>query len=412
MKTLTGIPGFPVASFLFVLLALFGCGSEENRTATEREPADTGGASVEEAAVEETSAPEETTMMEKTSPGEEEETAQVEETTGEPAEYTEIPEGDDTVYGDAPDPAFDFIIPDLIANSSGEIMLPAELPDELQNVAIEGTGPADANTKIPEWGVVFTDYEQETTFDLPARVNRKGGIKSAPAPAGYEYTVPEGFEASTYETLTLSDGTQAALAYVAPTGLSNTAPHWEGGFLRGSTVFTYDIFDADVSYEEAQAFVGSMVEVLNDEYGGTLPESSPPADTASPSQEEMSSGEPLDTFVNDYWVAVGQCDWATTYSYLSASGQAEFTEEEWIYAQESRENETPTCSGSGVFSAEIIPGGYGAGEGGTVDVTLYCGDGTEVLIPGFGVAVNVVDDMGAYERVLTPENVADVRGYL
>lgn len=299
-----------------------------------------------------------------------------------------------------PDPAFDFLLPDLQTVTSGTIMLPAKLPKDLQNVAIQGEGPADPSMKIPEYELVFMSKPADSTFEDPYNTITTGNLSSAPAPAGVSYTVPEDFEEKSSEAITLPDGTRATLSYLEFTGTGNIGSQWKGQFVRNGAVYTLQVSGED-SGDAARQALSSMVEVPVD--AGYAPETETMED---PPPEETTSEEkdPAQAFISEYWSAVGEKDWETTYSYLAGSSQAEFTLDEWIAVQDARETEEPTCGGQGIVSAEIVPGGQFFGDGGTLNVQLGCANGTQV-----DVETMVTFTSGEFRRVIPAEDVDYLR---
>ena len=147
---------------------------------------------------------------------------------------TEDPEGAATVSPDSPpDPAFDRILPTLREATSAPIMLPAELPDELRNVAVDADASGDG------YGVLFLAEPTGNVLEHYVRANDAGTLTASPE---QEEKASEYFEATGVETVKLPDGTEATLRYMEPvTEGGNYGPHWEGEFERYGNTHTLTV---------------------------------------------------------------------------------------------------------------------------------------------------------------------------
>lgn len=105
-------------------------------------------------------------------------------------------------------------------------------------------------------------------------------------------------------------------------------------------------------------------------------------------------------FVSAYYTAVAFKDWSRTYSMLDSASQAEFTEKEWIAAQESRVAVTnpPT------LEKATIQDTSGEGAGFLATVLLDYADGTEET-----VHIEASFEDGKYKRHLTEEEISYLR---
>ncbi|MDQ3387802.1 MAG: hypothetical protein M3475_09460, partial [Actinomycetota bacterium] len=181
------------------------------------------------------------------------------EDTAEPRKALEVVSADA-----AQDAAFDALLPDLKSITADTIMLPAELPADLGNPAIWGVRPTEETMIYPEYGIVFADMTFDDTFAKPPRVAMRGTLTSAPVPAGMPENVPEGFEESDIEEVSLPDGTVAKLRHLTPVGLTNTYPMWEGSFERDGAGYFLEVYGDKSAVETARQVLASMVKVPND----------------------------------------------------------------------------------------------------------------------------------------------------
>lgn len=89
-------------------------------------------------------------------------------------------------------------------------MLPASLPEELENVAV------DEDLEGEEYGILFQAESTGNELDTFVGANNVGTLTAEPAPASS--TDNEFFEATRTEDVELPDGTPATLRYMEPTG--------------------------------------------------------------------------------------------------------------------------------------------------------------------------------------------------
>ena len=294
-------------------------------------------------------------------------TPEPEETSVEPEPTTE-PEPTASGSPDAPpDPMFDALLPTLQESTTARIMLPAGLPEELSNVAVDSDSGGD------EYGILFLTEPTGNVVEDYVHAYDVGTIRSTPDP---QEVSEEFFDASREETVELPDGTEATLRYLEPSAEGgNAGPFWEGRFEKDGQTYILSIPLADPDGEIARGLLTSMVEV-------------PGSEEASVEQQ----------FISEYYAAVGRENWAATYSMLDATSSIEFTEEEWVRKQQAREAASDAAPVESATIAEIS--GEGAGFSATVNLA-YEGS-TEATIPG--VAVYFED--GEFKRHLTEEDLA------
>ena len=315
------------------------------------------------------------------------------EKTAEPTEEEVQEEVPEIVPADAvPDTAFDALLPDLQAITADTIVLPSELPEALGNPAIWGERPTEEPRIYPEYGIVFTNTTPKDTFAEPPRVDMLGTLTSAPIPAGMPDNVPEGFEESNAEEVSLPDGTVAALRYLTPVGLTNTSAKWEGRFEKDDAGYWLEVYGDESSGETARRALASMVKVPNE----------------APPEETTEDEDPIATFIDDYYKAVSDEDWAQTYSYLTKSAQDEFTEEEWVAAQEIRASQNPRPP---IASVETV-GGTAGGDAAILDVQITYEDGSQETISGMTIVADTVNQPYGIKRALSGNDVEYLRGLL
>jgi hypothetical protein len=132
--------------------------------------------------------------------------------------------------GDSPDPAFDHLLSTIEGSTDAPIMLPAELPDEMDLPAIDGYYSGEG------YGIVFP-YGPSATTAEPSNAETLGTLSVYPED---EDVANEFFGAERIEEVVLPDGTEATLRYLVPAGRSGSqGPFWEGKFDRDG--FTYNL---------------------------------------------------------------------------------------------------------------------------------------------------------------------------
>ncbi|MDP9480434.1 MAG: hypothetical protein M3R38_33030, partial [Actinomycetota bacterium] len=254
----------------------------------------------------------------------------------------------------SPDPAFDPIIPTLRQTTTAPIMLPAELPAELRNVA------ADADRGGDEYGVLFLYRPTGNVSESYVHANDVGTLTAAPGPAAAD---SEYFDATSTETVELTGGTEATLRYMEPnTQGGNQGPFWEGEFDKDGYAYALRIPLDDPSGEVARRVLSSMVPVPGSGAG------TPGSDYTAPEDLQAEAEEAA----GDYYRAAGVQDWAYTYENLDSDTKAMFTEEEWY-----RKNQWFADQGETIYHIEDVrPDGASPETVAEVDVRLTGEDGS------------------------------------
>jgi hypothetical protein len=238
------------------------------------------------------------------------------------------------------DPAFDALLPTLRQTTSAPIMLPADLPKELQNVAV------DADQGGERYGILSLYEPSGLVVESYVHANDAGTLTAAPEP---QDTASEYFEATSEETVELSDGTEATLSYMEPKEgvVINQGPFWEGSFEREGYTYTLRVPLQDPSGDIARRALSSMVEV---------PDSPDPANEDLEAEAEAAAGE--------YYRAAGVGDWGYICEHLDSETQGLFTREEWFL-----KNQWFADNGSVVYYIESVER-LGTSSGIVVEVKL------------------------------------------
>ena len=214
--------------------------------------------------------------------------------------------------GTLPDPAFDPIFPTLRQSTTAPVILPADLPEELRNVAV------DADRGGDEYGVLFLYRPTASVSESYVHANDVGTLTAAPGAGAAD---SEYFDATSTETVELADGTEASLRYMEPnTEGGNQGPFWEGEFDKNGYTYTLKIPLDDPSGEIARRVLSSMVSVPGSGADTAGSDYTAPEDPQAEAEEAA----------GDYYRAAGVDDWAYTYANLDSETRSMFTEEEWF----------------------------------------------------------------------------------
>ena len=150
-------------------------------------------------------------------------------------------------------PGLDELLPVLEATTTVPIMLPAELPEELQNVAV------DADLSGEEYDILFLGEPTGEVVETFVHADSVGTFTASPEPNNAN---SEFFEATNTRAVELPDGTEATLRYMEPTMEGgNQGPFWEGRFEREGYHYNLMMPLNDPSGEIAERVLSSMVEV-------------------------------------------------------------------------------------------------------------------------------------------------------
>ncbi len=130
-------------------------------------------------------------------------------------------------------------------------MLPAELPNEFENVGVNEDMEGD------RYGLTFLTAPPDDLTGTWANYETVGRLQAVPTS---EYEPVQGFEATSTEDVELSDGTEAKLSYMEPSVEGAMyGPRWEGTFAKNGYTYTFEMDDYD--REEIKQALSTMVEV-------------------------------------------------------------------------------------------------------------------------------------------------------
>ena len=305
-----------------------------------------------------------------------------------PEEAPPSPDGEPTpttVSPDTPpDPAFDLLLPTLKERTAAPIMLPADLPDGLNNVAVDADASGDS------YGILFLAEPTGNILEQYVHASDAGTFRVSPESEARGSG--EGFEATSVEEVELPDGTEATLRYMEPAREpANYGPRWDGEFDKDGNTYTLSIPSADPSGEAARQALSSMVPVEGSEgeVAGT-PEQDP-------------DEEALQGFGYEYDEADRGGDWDTTYAMLGEESQRQFTEEEWVEKQQALQEANGIPAPLQSVSVDRPEGVSDS----SANVILYYQDGTtDTIVAGIPMVVTSEEEAGEPKRTLTEEEIA------
>lgn len=154
----------------------------------------------------------------------------------------------------SPHPAFDLLLPTLREMTNAPIMLPAELPDDMDIAAIDGYLTDDEQ----KYGIVFTYGPTEVVAE-PPNAQILGTLSAYP---GDDDVANQNFDAEEVEDVELSDGTRATLRRMVPAGRAGSqGPFWEGKFDKAGYSYRLMITKTeDITKDEVQQVLSTMIE--------------------------------------------------------------------------------------------------------------------------------------------------------
>lgn len=283
-----------------------------------------------------------------------------------------------------PNSAFDPLMAELRSRTDVPIMLPAELPEKLQNVAVDESASGGG------YGVGFFVEPQDDVVESWSRTVGYGTMRTTPVD---EAVSNEYFEAESVEEVELPDGTIANLRLLSPVDdqSGTQGEFWEGKFQRDDNEYTLVFLNPDrLTKDEVVQVLSSMVSVPNSIESTSVSESEEDTTEEQVSDEEQG----IQDFVFEYYAAVEQQDWEATYSLLADDSQAEFAEKEWIESQETREATDGGFSSLESAEVETIDG-----VGAIVDLSFSDGTTGETTL-------NYSPTSQEWKRYLTDEDIS------
>ncbi len=287
-----------------------------------------------------------------------------------------------------PDPAFALPLRALGNKTDAPIMLPAKLPDELKNVAV------DADLEGDSYGILFLAAPPDNLEESFANYKTVAMLRAVPES---ESQPDQGYSTTSTESVGLPDGTKATLRYMEPVSeLTNLLPKWEGAFDKDGYTYTLSTELGQNGKEIVEQALSTMV-LVRGQVSGVAEEPSAPSTQPNPDEEA------LEEFGRDYDEANRGGDWETTYAMLDEESQQQFTEEEWVEKQQDlRDAEGPL---SPLQSVSVdLPEGVSDTSG---NVILYYQDGTsDTIVAGIPMAVTSEEEAGKPKRTLTEEEIS------
>mgnify|MGYP002336018384 CR=1 FL=1 len=162
--------------------------------------------------------------------------------------------GSGSVSPDAPpDPAFDLYLSALKGMTEAPIMLPAELPQALNNIGI------NENVEGDSYSITFLSTPPDDLVGGWGRFETVGSLEVVPES---EYQSNQQFDVVSTEDVDLPDGTESKLRYMQPA--SDTAMYgsrWEGTFDKNGHTYTLWVSLGQNGEEITRQALSSMVEV-------------------------------------------------------------------------------------------------------------------------------------------------------
>jgi hypothetical protein len=249
-----------------------------------------------------------------------------------------------------PEMAFNELLPTLQERTTAPIMLPAELPSVLKNVAL------DPDLEGDRYGVVFFREPPEEVVEHWSRGEVYGTLMASPRE---EVRSNEYFEATSVETIELPDGAEATLRRMEPIReeAGTQGPFWEGKFEEGNHFYVLILLD-DTSRDMAAQILSTIVEVPREEEPVDKitkedTDFSPPPNPiqVAPDLEkaQMVSETDAEEAAGDYYRAAGLENWEYTYDHLDSKTRRMFTKEEWF-----RKNQWFADNGSVIYHIESV----------------------------------------------------------
>ncbi len=275
----------------------------------------------------------------------------------------------------SPAPAFDETLPTLRQRTDAQIMLPAELPDEFENVGINEITDGDM------YVVSFLSTPPDKLVDTWSRAESVANLTALPES---EYEQIQDYEATSTEDVELPDGTEAKLSYMEPAKeMVNYGPHWQGTFDRGGYTYVF-VLSGTYGKEILEQALSTMVLVRGPLSGVTegSTQTTQPEATSSADTGNLQAG--AEQAAGDYYRASGSQDWDYTYDHLDSPTQGLFTREEW-----SQKNQWFADQGTTIYNIESVNIGETSQEPfAEVEVRLTGEDGSSSIRTTYFVLKN------------------------
>ena len=293
-----------------------------------------------------------------------------------------------------PDPAFDLLLPALKGLTTALIMLPAELPNEFENVGVNDGREGD------RYGLTFLDTPPEERVGNWPRFKTIGSLEAIPAS---EFEPSQHLKATSTEDVELPDGTEAKLRYMEPVREEVMfGPRWEGTFDKDGYTYSLSTNGDAFGKEIVEQALSTMVLVR-----GAVSEGAEEEPTTPSSAQPNPDKEALEEFGYEYDAANRSGDWAETYAMLEEESRQEFTEGEWAEKQQAlREvNGAPAPLESVTVDLEETS----SDAPGTVTLNYEDGTQDDLTVTTFRTVYDPNDD-GGPRLVLSDAQISYLRG--
>jgi hypothetical protein len=197
--------------------------------------------------------------------------------------------------------------------TTAPIILPAELPTQLKNVAIgEGVGTSPYGTSGNRYTILFLTQPPRGIVQPYVHAQTRGTFIASPQPR----SIPPGVTTTPRGTVTILDGVEATLQIEEGPQGSNRGTRSVGTFENDGWIYTLDLpAGGNSSPETVEEVLSTMV---------VVPQAEEPD-----SENSVGSEASLRQAMEDYYRAVERRDWNYTYDNLDSETQQRFTRSEW-----------------------------------------------------------------------------------
>jgi hypothetical protein len=248
---------------------------------------------------------------------------------------TKTPSSD--LAGASPDPALAPLLPALQQRTTAPIILPAELPDQLKNVAIGvGVGRSPYGTSGNRYTILFLTQPPREIVQPYVHATTAGTFVASPQPR----SIPPGVTTTSRGTVTLLDGVAATLQIEEGPQGSNRGTRSVGTFENDGWTYTLDL-PAGGNYppELVEEVLSTMVMV--------------PQTEELNSENSIGSEASLRQAMEDYYRAVDRRDWPYTYENLDSQTKQRFTSSEWIQKNQYLSDLDPLVRSTPEIASEV-----------------------------------------------------------
>ena len=224
------------------------------------------------------------------------------------------------------DPAFARLLPTLQRMTTAPVMLPAELPPQLKNVAIarDLNGAARYTTSDDTYTILFRSQPPADIVQPDVHALRRGTLTASREPMSPD--LPQITE-TPRGTVELPDGTEANLTLQEAPG-TNMGTLSVGTFEKDGWTYTLSLqVGESQSADVTEQVLSTMVSV--------------PESVTADSESSETSEASLRRAVEDYYEAVERKDWGYTYDNLDSETKQSFTRSEWIRKNQGFDNVDP-----------------------------------------------------------------------